>query len=56
MTNCGSLHSQDSSSFFKSISSNLLDLVEQVQLSFDVEHFRKFIIQLNDTMVESEPG
>ena len=57
VTNCGSLHSQDSDSFFKSLSTSLLDFVDGVKLSFDAACFRKFLLQLNQSsFMESEQG
>lgn len=54
ITNCGSLHSEDSSSFFKSLSSNLLDLVNKMEVNVNRVSFRNFIIHLNDTIADSE--
>uniref|UniRef100_A0A0M3JZ66 Chorein_N domain-containing protein n=1 Tax=Anisakis simplex TaxID=6269 RepID=A0A0M3JZ66_ANISI len=58
VTNCESAHSYDSCSFFKSLSSNLIDFIDDTtQLNnLNIDSFRQFIILLNQSQSVVDPS
>ncbi|CAG9533480.1 unnamed protein product [Cercopithifilaria johnstoni] len=53
-TNCKAVSSDESDSFFKSISSNIIDFIDYIDLLVGKEQLKEFIFQLNQNSFEDD--